>query len=305
MKIFIGNHTGLCNRFESLILAFAIRKVHGHDIHLDWPELDSLRIESTRIWQRSLLDRITHTRVRDWDCDEAQFKKFGALRNLEIRAIYGGPAGVLDAVLPGVIERIRLRRTLSRQIKSFLGGIAKPLVGVHIRRGDFKLDPQRKRRHVANSDEELSFILEKISRQYPNVAFLISYTGKKADYKVLFDRFDCVTLPVPNPYLPLVAGHASEVHPVADLFALACCGSIVVSPRSSFSHWAANCLGPVSTCIAPVREHSGGGAGLAVRRLGRSRFPAFLQESWSISKAYEGLIPEPVPANAEWILEAD
>jgi hypothetical protein len=38
---------------------------------------------------------------------------------------------------------------------------------------------------------------------------------------------------------------------VVDLFALACCTTLIATPTSSFSHWAANVLGPRSRVILP------------------------------------------------------
>ena len=39
-RIYLQNFIGLCNRLEALALAFALRAAHGHEIRLDWPELD-------------------------------------------------------------------------------------------------------------------------------------------------------------------------------------------------------------------------------------------------------------------------
>jgi hypothetical protein len=38
---------------------------------------------------------------------------------------------------------------------------------------------------------------------------------------------------------------------VVDLFGLACCTTLIATPTSSFSHWAANCLGPPTRAILP------------------------------------------------------
>ena len=38
---------------------------------------------------------------------------------------------------------------------------------------------------------------------------------------------------------------------MVDLFGLACCTTLVAAPTSSFSHWAANALGPRTRTILP------------------------------------------------------
>jgi hypothetical protein len=52
-------------------------------------------------------------------------------------------------------------------------------------------------------------------------------------------------------YRSLLPGHVSAGHPVADLFGLACCTALVATPTSSFSHWAANVLGPPTQFVIP------------------------------------------------------
>jgi hypothetical protein len=46
--------------------------------------------------------------------------------------------------------------------------------------------------------------------------------------------------------------HRSTINPVADLFALACCPTLLATPISGYSHWAANALGAPTTCIVPI-----------------------------------------------------
>ena len=55
----------------------------------------------------------------------------------------------------------------------------------------------------------------------------------------------------PTPYHYKGQDHQSASHPVADLFALACCSVILGTPGSTFTHFAANALGGPSVCLLP------------------------------------------------------
>jgi hypothetical protein len=67
-----------------------------------------------------------------------------------------------------------------------------------------------------------------------------------------------IQLGLANPYDLSNPGHRASTHPVADLFALACCEVIVATPLSSFSHFAANALGPSTTCVVPPQRMQAG-----------------------------------------------
>jgi len=295
MKVFIGNYTGICNHLESVVLAFAIRERFGHEIWLDWPELDAFSIQSTRVGGRRLHHRLNTVKYRGASPDE--FERLRADRHIDLRGYLGAPEALLDAQLPQVVRSLKLAPELARRIREFFAGIAAPVVGVHIRRGDFVVDPDPHRRHRATSDEDLMFSMERIQRGAPDAVFFLSYTGRAEDYRFLSDRFRCVSLPIPSPYSHHGPTQASEKHPIADLFALACCTQIVVTPRSSYSHWAANCLGAPSLGIAPVRT-AGGRAALSVSRLGRCRLPHYMQEPW---KPTPDPLPAPTRAHTEWL----
>ncbi len=299
MKVFIGNYTGICNHLETVILAFAVRERFGHEIWLDWPELDAFAIDSTHVGAKKFYHRFNG--VKYPGNDEAAFETLGRYRHVDLRGLYGAPPALLDPQLPHVTRSLRLNRGLAAQIKDFFAGIQRPVVGVHIRRGDFLVDPERKRRHAATSDMQLSFALERISRRFPDTVFFLSYTGKVTDYNFLLDRFNCVTLPIPTPYSHHGAPQASETHPIADLFALACCPSIVVTPRSSFSHWAANCLGSPSISLVPGPLESSAEIGLSIKRFGACRLPAFMNEPWKATDVRDLDLPAPQKAQTDWL----
>ena len=74
-------------------------------------------------------------------------------------------------------------------------------------------------------------------------------------------NFDIVQARSLNPYGRGGTDHHAELHPVVDLFALACCPIILGTPLSSFTHYAANRLGPPSACLLPpIRMQKGDSA---------------------------------------------
>ncbi len=47
-KLFISNYVGLASRFETLAMAFMIKDYFGHEIILDWPDLDDFNVLETK-----------------------------------------------------------------------------------------------------------------------------------------------------------------------------------------------------------------------------------------------------------------
>ncbi|MFZ2393476.1 MAG: hypothetical protein WBI05_04060 [Rhodoferax sp.] len=66
-KLYIDEFVGVSNRFETLPLAFAIQKEYGHQIILDWHELDSFAVSgTTRDNPRRSLVRFYGARLPRW-----------------------------------------------------------------------------------------------------------------------------------------------------------------------------------------------------------------------------------------------
>lgn len=70
-KLYIDEFVGISNRLETLPLAFAIRKAYGHEIVLDWHELDSFAVEDTSYRRIGILQKLGALRLRN--CDRALF----------------------------------------------------------------------------------------------------------------------------------------------------------------------------------------------------------------------------------------
>lgn len=253
-KIFVTDYIGLCNRLEALTLSFAIREYYGHEIFLDWPELDAIRIIGAKASPIRVWDRVGSIKIRN--CSESVFCSIGNYRSI-IQRTGDGPSLILGRLFLPVARRIRinpiLRQTIIDEFQKRQGNL---IVGVHIRRGDFHLANQEtyditKTRHPAVPTWWYEYAMKKLVERYRNVSFFISCSGDAQDIALLNKNFDTFELPTYSPYSYKGEDHRSTRHPVADLFALACCHMLIGTPFSTFSHYAANALGGPCHCILP------------------------------------------------------
>lgn len=255
-KLYIEEFVGITNRLETLPLAFAIRRQHGHDIILDWRELDSFSVDDTRRGKVTLLSKIGAARVRS--CDRSIFDSLGGKKIL-LRSL-DGPPELLDRIYMEIPSKLHLKGQIATEIRSAFAAIGnRPLVGVHIRHGDFQIaDPD------SYSIEGVEWpavpiwwyekIMAKIVARNRETCFFLSCTGDPEAHGSLTKNFDIVTLPVQSHYSYKNSSddHRSSVNPVADLFALACCPVVLATPVSGYSHWAANVLGIPAVCVVPI-----------------------------------------------------
>ena len=135
-KLYIEEFVGITNRLETLPLAFAIRKQYGHEIILDWRELDSFTVDDTKRGKVNLLAKLGAERVRN--CDR---NTFDGLRGKKIllRSL-DGPPEYLDEIYMDIPAKIHLNAELAAEVKAtFAKAGDRPVVGVHIRHGDFQV----------------------------------------------------------------------------------------------------------------------------------------------------------------------
>lgn len=308
MKIFVTNFTGLCNRLEALVVAYSIRDYYGHDIFLDWPELDSFHIHSTKRGKLRWFNRLNCIKTRD--CSAEEFCELGRYRNIIVRGITGGRAEALNRALPIVANDIRLAPHLVQSIEKLFKKIGdNPIVGVHLRRGDFKghgedIYDATKNRHPALPDWWIYWAMGEIRKKEPRVKFYLSYTGNPDSCTWLTNEYDCILLDAKNPYRKHF-GHASYTDPVGDLFALACCPTILATPVSSFSHWAANILGIQSRVIMPTLVTSKRDPQMICPILGQQRLPAWndlCRKGLGARNVFSlADLPEIAPVRTDWL----
>ncbi len=252
-KLYIDEFVGVSNRLEVLPLAFAIRQAYGHEIILDWHELDSFSVDDTRRGKVRVLARIGAERIRN--CDAATFARLAG-QKIILRSL-DGPEDVLAPIYLEAARKIHLAPHLADAIRAtFASRHGRPIVGVHIRQGDYELENpdcyQIGKEWPAVPVWWYEETMARIAEAQPDVSFFLSCTGDPAAFSNLHARFDTFSLDTLSHYDYKGPDHRSTVNPVADLFALACCPTLLATPISGYSHWAANVLGNPSSCIVPL-----------------------------------------------------
>ena len=245
--------TGLCNRLERLVLASMIQDHFGHAIFLDWPEKDSLQIAGTHAGWLAPWERIGSVKLRDFD--EAGLRALETVRVINLRANYGPRDLQRRYVLP-TAARVRPHPRIAAAIRATLAPFGdRPAVAVHIRQGDFQVSGDfydaTANRHPVPALWWYEHVMSAYAQAFPDVYFVLGYNGEPQAVAQLPDRFEIVSLPPVLEHRGKELWNRPEGHPVVDLFGLACCTTLIATPTSSFSHWAANMLGPRTRTILP------------------------------------------------------
>ena len=300
-RIISTKYTGLCNRLEGLALCFAYEALYGHRVCLDWPDAELLQVEGARSWKYTPLDKWMGTKVRDPSPEV--FHRLGNHRILIQRGTMGGDLEIQDRMFQPTIARLRLHpKGRSRLITHFsdLGNAL--LVGVHIRRGDFQDgDPEIYDIHAKSHPRVplwwYEYAMERMRDRYGSVVFFLSHNNRhNAEEARLRSRFDILPSLADGRYNP-GGGHASFADPVIDLFSLSCCPIVITTPLSTFSHFAANVLGPSSLAIQPLPFMRRQAPGLCFTRLFGQRstawFTSLLEETAFQSVGEVGDLPNP------------
>ncbi|MEP7056490.1 MAG: hypothetical protein ABI809_01800 [Caldimonas sp.] len=252
-RVFVTEYVGLSTRLEALAMAFLISDYFGHEVCIDWHELDALNVVGARRRGRGLLGRLDSLKLRDYSAEA--FQRIARHRNVVLRT-HEGPRHLLEKLYLPTARRVKLRPDLIETIRAtFTRYAGRPLAGVHIRRGDFALlgDDEfdvNAAEWPAVPDWWYEHVMARIRERFPDVAFFVSCTGTLDDYPAL-KKFDVFDLPTAFPYGYKGPSHAALRHPAADLFALACCSVTVGTPCSTFTHYAADMLGNPTTVLVP------------------------------------------------------
>jgi hypothetical protein len=259
-RIFVNEYVGLSTRLEALALAFMVSDYYGHEVCIDWKELDALNIVGATVRGRGLAGRLGAHKLRENAPPEA-FHRIARHASVNLRTHHGPPHLLQRYYLP-TAQRVKLRPDLIEAIRTgFAPYAGRPLVGVHIRRGDFPLmSPTEFDANAfywpATPDWWYEHVMAAIRDAVPDVAFYVSCSGSLADLPALTRQFDVFEIETRSTYGYRRPGHESVRHPAADLFALACCSTLIGSSCSTFTHYAANMLGePTTVLVPPPRTH--------------------------------------------------
>jgi len=297
-RIYIDSPCGLCNRLEMFVVARAIQRAFGHQIFLGWVEFDDLRIEGVRYGTPGLLGRWGAVRLRDPPLPP--FSELAGCKKIILRG-FGGFEEEMAPIYLETASKINLRPALAEAVSAFFRELGpRPIVGIHLRQGDFSLLSGE----IYDLDQEAlsavplwwhEWVMDAIVRRQPDVRFLVCQTQAEQTVAALRKNFEIVELPIGNPYQERYMGYKSAKHPVADLFALACCPVILATPVSSYSHYAANVLGGKSICLMPPPQMKKGD-----RAIVRSHVEGELLQYW-ITASLRGLRTEVLPASLEGV----
>ena len=257
-RIFITDYVGLSTKLEALAMAFMVREYFGHEVCLDWNELDALHVVGACRRGRGLLGRVNSLKLLG-DASVG-FDRIQNHVNVNLRT-HHGPRHLLRKFYLPTAQRVKLRPDLIDVIRDTFSRYGnRPLVGVHIRRGDFALKSPdvfdvNALEWPAVPDWWYEHVMAQIQKAVPDVAFFVSCSGSLADFPNMQRNFDVFDLPAESHYTHLELGHASKRHPAADLFALGCCDTLIGTPCSTFSHYAANMLGrPTQVLVPPAHK---------------------------------------------------
>ncbi len=258
-RVFITEYVGLSTRLEALAMAFMISDYFGHEVCIDWNELDALHVIGATVRRRGLSGRLNSLKIKNDPgiaFNRIDFNRIASHRNVNLRT-HEGPRHLLEKYLLPTARRVKLRPDLIDVIRDTFAQYAdRPLVGVHIRRGDFPLVSEEEFDvngfvWPAVPDWWYQHVMAQIQQAVPDVAFFVSCSGSLDAFPNLQRDFDVFDLPAASPYGYKEAGHQSRRHPAADLFALGCCRTLIGSTCSTFSHYAANMLGEPTTVLVP------------------------------------------------------
>ncbi len=306
-RIYISNFSGLGNRLEALVLACMIQDRFGHQIHLSWPEKDSLRIAGTTRRRMPPWDRIGSLKLRDFD--EPTLDTLEKVRIINLRSTYGPRELQRRYTLP-TAARLKPHPLIASAIREALARDGeRPAVGVHLRQGDFHVSGESydatAHRHPAPALWWYEHVMERYAQGFPGVYFVVGYSGDPGVLERLRRRFDIVTLPPVFRYKALLPGHSSEGSPVVDLFGLACCTTLIATPTSSFSHWAANALGPATRALLPPPRMSRDAPSFGVAEMRGAVVPDWRDAAelgLGVTPVRAGAaLPSPTPAVTHWL----
>ena len=253
-KLYIDEFVGISNRLEVLPLAFAIQKAYGHDIVLDWRELDSFQVEGTQ--RGRVLIRARYKALRIRECTDDVFNGL-ANRKIILRSLNGPDQHIRPLYLEAA-KKVKISPQIRESIdESFKPHLNRPVVAVHLRRGDFQLrNPEAydvSNEWPAVPDWWYAHAMRAVLKKSPDTIFFLAGNGDPSLLTDIIQDMPFFTLNCGSTYNGYKGDeHWAKNNPLADLFALACCSELIATPISGYSHWAANALGKPTQSIVPI-----------------------------------------------------
>jgi hypothetical protein len=253
-KLYIDEFVGISNRLEVLPLAFAIQKAYGHEIVLDWRELDSFKVDGTQRGKVFIRARYKALRIRE--CTDEIFNGL-ANQKIILRSLNGPDQHIRPLYLESA-RKVKISEDVREGIENtFKPHRNRPIVAVHLRRGDFHMQSQQSydvsTEWPAVPDWWYSHAMRTVLKKQPDTIFFLAGNGDPSKLNNVIQDMPFFTLNLQSKYNAYKGeGHAAVSNPVGDLFALACCSDLIATPVSGYSHWAANALGNPTQCIVPI-----------------------------------------------------
>ncbi len=235
--------------------AYAIRRKHGHAVLVDWPEMPFMKLPMVRNGRPGWWRRLSSYHLLQ---DEHELAQLGRYRTIDIRGMSSISYPLIEQEIQAQGSRIGPTRSLAQSMAAVLAGLqGKPVVGIHVRQGDFIAGGDNNYRaqdgrHTRVPAWWYQYIMDQLVTAIPGVIFLWCINGEQSPMQALIDTHHGLVCDFAFDFELPRPGHKSQSNPVADLFALASCSLILGTPASSFSHWAASNLGPSSTVISPT-----------------------------------------------------
>ena len=290
-KIYIPNFSGLANRLEAASLALHLQRTGSKRVILDWPELDAFTIKDMEVgpipwWARLLRSKLTN-------CHSTLPTNIQQKKIIMIKAIYG-PSEIMRQATRQLAQLIHPVPAISAAIQETFRHYAdRPVVGIHLRRGDFKVAEgghylPSTSKHVAPPLWWYEHVMRSIVESQPDTAFFIAHNSDENSILKLREKFTVIESASFSSYDHKISGHQSKTHPVADLLALACCHIVIATPYSSFSHWATNILGVDALTLLPFGDSTPNSPQIGI---GHFRNDTALDDWNDISRNGTGLAP--------------
>jgi hypothetical protein len=115
-RIFVNEYVGLSTRLEALAMAFLVSDYYGHEVCIDWKELDALNVIGATVRGRGLAGRLGAFKLRE-NAPAEDFHRIARHANVNLRT-HQGPRHLLDRYYLPTAQRVKLRPDLIDAIRA-------------------------------------------------------------------------------------------------------------------------------------------------------------------------------------------